>query len=111
MQKINDIWDKINLTQEPILPNIGHNQQNNSTDSKNSEDNHEESLHSKEDWVMGIPTYENDDDLKNKDEPASQETVEETEKYEADVDEYYGDHDDSNKDNVEEGYLEKQKDK
>lgn len=37
MQKINAICDKINLTQEPIFPNIRHSQQNNSADSGNSE--------------------------------------------------------------------------
>jgi len=50
------------------------------------DDNHEESLHSEEDQVTKIPAYENEGDLKNKDEPASQETVEETEKDEADFD-------------------------
>ena len=86
MQKINTILDKINLMQKPIFPNIEHSQQNNSADSENSDDNHEESLHFEEDQVMEIPTYENEGDLKNKDELVSQETVEETEKDEVDID-------------------------
>ena len=41
MQKLTNICDKINQTQGPILPNIGHNQQDNSVDSWNPEDHHE----------------------------------------------------------------------
>ena len=85
MQKINAILDKINLMQKPIFLNIEHSQQKNSANSENSKDNHEKSLHSEEDQVTEIPTYENEGDLKNKDEPISQETVEETEKYEANI--------------------------
>ena len=52
MQKINAIWDKINLTQEPIFPNIGHNQQNNSADLEKKEDicedNYEDDMSEKE---------------------------------------------------------------
>ena len=40
--------------QKPIFPNIEHSQQNNLVDSENSENNHEESLHSAEDQVMKI---------------------------------------------------------
>ena len=61
MQKLNAILDKINLMQKPIFPNIEHSQQNNSTDSENSEDNHEESLHSAKDQVMKISNLDEDD--------------------------------------------------
>ena len=41
MMMLTSICDKIKMTQENLFQNIGHNQQNNSADSGNSEDHHE----------------------------------------------------------------------